>query len=463
MCNSLAILILVMAQAPSGDGFSQPLIARMYDELSPAVCLVSYSSEITNPTTGDTTKRDNSALGLIVSPGGLVMAPGHMHLENAEPFNISAAVGRGDNEQKYNAVLLKKPDDVNVCFLQLQSDTAMRLPYVRFAPGARLEIGQPILLVGVLSETLDYARGTFVSRIGAVLEKPRTTYCIDEAIRFGFVAGPVVNAQGQVVGVVGFDLTPAEGGDLYVRSGHPLIYQAGLFQKYIDTPPKETETKAGGEDAWIGVFNQPLTDDFAEYWGIRKEGGIIVSSVVPGAPAEAAGILSGDVITQFNGVPLHAKLDREVVGFTKLVRETGIGKTVTIRLLRNGKPLDVQATLNARPKSARDAGEFKDPVFGLTVREITTDVRILLNLAEDVKGVIVRRVKSGSMADLAGMRPGLIIMNLANYPIASLDDFKGAVEKIAAEKPKDVPAFCRAGTATGFFRLEPRWDSHANK
>jgi len=382
-----------------------------------------------------------------------------MQLENAEPFNINVTIGRGDNEQKYTAILLKKPDDLNVCFLQLQSETPLRLPYVRFGGGARLEIGQPLLLLGILSETLDYARGTFTCRVGAVLEKPRTTYCIDSSLRFGFVGGPVVTAQGQAVGVVGFDLTPAEGGDLYVRSGHPLVYQADLFQKYIDNPPKETEAKAPGEDAWLGVFSQPLSDDFAEYWNLRKEGGIIISNVVPGSPAEAAGFKSGDVITHFNGVPMHAKLDREVVGFTKLVRETGIDKTVPVKILRNGQPMEVQAPLAVRPKSARDAGEFKDPVLGLTVREITTDVRIVLNLAEDIKGVIVRRVKSGSMADLAGMRPGIILMNLANFPIVSIDDYKGAVDKIAAEKPKEVSAFCRAGAATGFFRLEPRWDS----
>ncbi|HNR35608.1 MAG TPA: PDZ domain-containing protein [Candidatus Hydrogenedentes bacterium] len=460
MSSSVLALMAVVAQFMPADGFTQATIAKAYAEWAPAVALVQYSSEITDPGSGETTKRDSSALGLVVTPGGLVMAPGHMQLENAEPFNVAITVGHGGSERKFEAEVLKKPDDINICFLRIQSDTPLNLPCATFARNMRLSIGEPVLLIGLYSENLDYARGIYTCRIGGILEKPRTTYCIDSTLRFGFVGGPVINAQGRLVGVVGFDLTPAEGGDLYVRSGHPLVYQADLFRKYIETPPDKTaEGGPGGEDAWLGIFTQPLYDDFAEYWNIPKEGGIVVSSVMAGSPAEKAGLKAGDVIVSINSVGVHPRLDREVVGFTKLVREIGVGQTVPLRVLREGKPLDLEITLAARPKSARDAGEYKDEVFGLTVRELTTDVRILLNLGEDVKGVIIRRVKSGSIANLAGMRPGVVIMELGRNPIATLDDFKKAVTKLVEEKPKEVSAFCRVGAETGFFRLEPRWDA----
>ena len=458
MLSSLILALAALTQIQSGDGLSQASILRAYNESTPAICLVTYSAEVTNPNSGETSKRDSSALGLVVTPAGLVMAPGHMALENAEPFNINVSIGQGDSEQKYEAKLLKKPEDINVCFLRVQSDQPLNLPCIRFTRGVRLGLGEPLLLIGVMSETLDFARGTFTCRVGAVLESPRTTYCIDGALRFGFVGGPVINAQGRTVGVVGFDLTPLEGGDIYVRSGQPLVYQADLFQKYIDAPPSEKNAEARGEDAWLGVFSQPLTDDFAEYWGLPKKGGIIISSLMPGAPGDTAGLKPGDVVVSFNNTPVLAKQDREVVHFTKLVRDAGIGNTVPMRVLRNGQPMDFQVTLKARPKPSRQADEFKDEVLGLTVREITTDVRIALNLGEDVKGVIIRRVRSGSMTDLARMRPGVIILKLGGEAITSLDDYKRVVERIAAEKPKEIATFCRAGTETGFFRLEPRWD-----
>jgi len=233
MWSSLLLGMAAFVQSQVVDNITQATIARVHTDLTPAVCLVTYSAEITNPNTGETTKRDSSALGLIVSPAGLVMAPGHMSLENAEPFNIIVTVGQGDTERKYPATLLKKPEDLNVCFMRLQSDTPLNLPSIHFTRGVQLQIGEPILLLGLLPETLDFARAIFTCRVGAIVEKPRTTYCVDTPLRFGFVGGPVITSQGRVVGVIGFDLTPAEGGDLYVRSGHPLIYQADLFQKYI--------------------------------------------------------------------------------------------------------------------------------------------------------------------------------------------------------------------------------------
>jgi serine protease Do len=317
--------------------------------------------------------------------------------------------------------------------------------------------------VGLLGDTLDFSHSVILRRVGAIIEKPRTTYCIDDRLLFGYVGGPVIDAAGEVVGVVGFDLSSSEGGEMYVRSGHPLVYQAGLFENEIKNPPTESGAKVAKDEAFLGVFSQPLSDDLAEYWKLPKNGGVVVGTVIPPSPAADAGLQLGDVIVRFNGVPVTAKLDREILGFTKLVRDAGIGKTVPVAVLREGKPLDLTVTLTARPKSARDAGEFEDKTFGLTVREITTDVRILLNLTEDVKGVIVRRVKSGSSANLAGIVPGTIILNFGDHPVASLEDFKNAVAGAAETKPAEVPVFCRVGSRTVFFRMQPRWDNGVSK
>ena len=91
------------------------------------------------------------------------------------------------------------------------------------------------------------------------------------------------------------------------------------------------------------------------------------------------------------------------------------------------------------------------------VREITRDLRIILNLSEDVTGVIVRRVISGSPAHLAKIKPGVIIMAVGDHTVTSLGDFEEAVEMEKERKAAEVSVFARVGTATGFFRLRPRW------
>lgn len=452
---SLLLFLLVTSGATAATAFSPAQIAALYDRVTPALCLVTYSAEVTNPNTGEVAIRQTRALGLLVSEGGLVITHGHMQREGAEPVSVRVTLGQGDQEREYVAEALHKPDQVNLSFLQIQDSAGEKFPYVRFRSDAQLRLGDPLLVLGMLGESFDYGRAILLRRVGAILAEPRVTYALDEALPFGFVTGPVVSIDGDVVGVVGFDLSPQEGGDLYIRSGHPLVYQSGLFEGLIANPPVAGD--GDGTDAWLGVFTQPLTDDFAEYWGLKPDGGIVISTIVPDSPAGRAGMQRGDVITNFNGVPIRSKLDREVVGFTKLVREAGVGAEVVIQYLRGGQPIETKVVLTERPKSARDAGEYEDEVFGLTVREITTDLRYRLNISDDVQGVIVSRVKSGSWANIAQMFPGVIILNFGGNPVTSVEEFQAATEKVAEEKPAEVAVFCRVGPRTGFFRLNPRW------
>jgi serine protease Do len=429
-------------------------IARNFDKVEPAVCLVQYSAEVRNPRTGEPSRSNNQATGLVVSPEGLVMVRGHMQRQDSEPLNIRVEIGQGENAKTYPAELLRKPDDVNVCFVQIESDEKLNLPHVTLTD-RKLSLGEQVVVVGLLGGTLDNARTAMIRRVGSIIEAPRTTYCVDELVPIGAVGGPVVNASGEVVGVVGFDLSPQEGGDLYTRSGHPLIYQAGLIQDYIADPKAEEDI----DEAWLGVFTQPLTDDMAEYWDLPKRGGVIVASLVPGSPAVQAGFQRGDVITEFDGTPITARQNQEVLGFTKLVREAGVGKEVGVNFYRDGEPATITLTLAGRPKTASDATEFEDETFGITVRELTQDVRILMNLSADTQGVIVRRVRLGSWAFLSGMRAGVIIMDFGGHPVTTVEAFEEAVKQVQADQPAEVSVFCRVGSQTRFFRLEPRWTS----
>lgn len=453
----LLALISVLPAAAADDGFETAMLKKAYDQITPAIGILNYSSEVTNASTGESSRRDNNALALVVSPEGLIMTHGHLKVENSNPFNISVTLGQGNDEKDYDAELLGKPQDVNIAFLKLKSDQPLNLPFVKFSSSTSLGLAAPVAVFGLLGDTLDFSRAIHVGRIASVIDKPRITYCLDEALRFGFINGPVIDSQGRIVGVVGFDLSAAEGGELYVRSGQPLVYQTELFEKYIQTPPDGTTTSTGAGDAWLGVFTQPLTDDFAKYWNLDPKGGLIVSTVVPGSPAHTGGLQEGDVIVSFDGTSIRAKQDREVMGFTQLVREAGAGKAVPVRVLRKGQAVDLTVTLGERPRTANDAEEYVDETFGLTVRELTRDVRIRLNLSEEVQGVIVRAVKSGSTAQVGKMQPGVIVMAIGDLPVRNLDEYKAALAKVQEQKPAELAIFARYGSETGFFRLEPAW------
>lgn len=441
------------------DSISQEVISKTKDALSPAICLLSYSSEVTNPSSGETSKRKRNSLGILVSKDGLIMAHGHMLQDNRKPLNIKVTVGEGEEQQKYDAVILKKPDDINVCFLRIETDEELTFPFINFETEISVQLGQPLFIFGVMGAPFDFAQLIQARRIGAVLKEPRTAYVLDHSITFGFIGGPAFNASGQVIGVVGFELSPNEGGDIYTRSGHPLVFQPELFIDYIENPPTEEALNGDREDAWLGVLTQPLTEDLAEYWGLPDEGGIVVATVLANSSAQTAGILSGDVIVDFNGVPVTATQNKDVSTFTKMVRESPMEEELPISLYRDGVLQTIHLTLMPRPKAARDADEFEDSIFGLTVRELTRDVRIILNLSDDVEGVIVRRVKSGSSASLAGIRPNNILLRFGDHPVRNLKEFEEAVTAIIKEAPKEVTVFCRVGATTAFFRMQPRWNN----
>lgn len=437
--------------------FTASQLEAIYNQITPAIALVQYSSEVTNQITGEISRRDGNALGLIVSSDGLVMVPGFVEFEGVSSFNFRVRVNLKGEEKELSAVKLRKPDDLNVLFIRINNEDKIKFPYAQFTEEI-LKVGSEVALIGILGETVDYARCITTARIGAILEKPRLTYCLDENVRVGFVGAPVINEQGNIVGVVGFDLSKAEGGEVYTRSGHPLVYQYALFKKYIQAPPA-VQSQDEEQGAWLGVITQPLTDDFAEYWGLPKEGGLIVATVVSPSPASECGLKVGDIITNFNGTPIKAKYDSDVTSFTKLVREAGIGNPVKIEILRNKEPMTLIAHLEARPRRSSEAEEFEWESVGITVREITPDMRIALSIEESVQGVLIYRVKSGSPAQLAKLARGFIIQAIGNVPVRSIDEFKSLVKMIEEKKPKEITFFVRIGNVSGFFRVQPRWEN----
>lgn len=454
--NSIGLGLVTSILLFVSNSFTASQLESIYKRISPAVALVQYTSEVTNQITGAVSRKDGVALGLLVSPDGLVVAPGFVEVEGVESFNFRVRFVAEGEEKEYSAIKLRKPDDVNIVLLKLQGVGNIALPYVKFEANPKLRVGSEIAMIGILGETLDYVRALTVARIGAIITRPRITYCIDENVRLGFVGAPVINEYGEVVGVVGFDLSKAEGGEIYTRSGHPLVYQYALFEKYINSPPGVDEGSSG-QEAWLGVITQPLTDDLAEYWNLPKEGGLIIATVVSPSPASESGLKVGDVITSFNGVPIRAKYDRDVSTFTKLVREAGSGKKVEIKILRNGEPLTIYAVLQPRPKRSYEAEEFEWEPVGITVREITPDMRISLGIEENINGVIVYKVKSGSPAQLARISRGMIVQAIGNRPIKSIEEFKEVVSNLDVIKPKEIPLFIRVGSISGFFRVQPIW------
>jgi len=146
--------------------------------------------------------------------------------------------------------------------------------------------------------------------------------------------------------------------------------------------------------------------------------------VVPGSPAEKAGIEQGDVIVEFDGKEVASSKDLPLI-----VSSTPVGKSVTIKLSRNGKVLDRQVKVGEMEEKAEVAkAPSSHKPLGITVQNITPEIAKGLGLKKET-GVVVTRVEPGSPAANAGVQTGDVIREVDRKPIKDVDDFVQKIEK----------------------------------
>jgi serine protease Do/serine protease DegQ len=198
---------------------------------------------------------------------------------------------------------------------------------------------------------------------------------------------------------------------------------------------------------WMGVSIQPVTEDLAKSFGLRKAAGALVSDVLKGGPADKAGMRQGDVITAFNGTEV-----KDPSHLQRLVAESAVGKAARVTVFRDGKSLDLNLTLanaeNAPKQQQRgQRGENQqgeaDPL-GLVIDDV-----------EQGYGVVVVDVERGSAAGEAGIRRGDLIVSMNRKRIANSADYQRAVQQ-AVHHGGNLTILVRRGDASIYFALRLR-------
>jgi serine protease Do len=181
---------------------------------------------------------------------------------------------------------------------------------------------------------------------------------------------------------------------------------------------------------WLGVRIQAVTDEIAESLGLDKARGALVAGVTPKGPAATAGVQPGDVVLTFNHKPVD-----DMRHLPRLVAETPVGKTVALTVWRKRKDETVavkigrldesdvqQASARAAPPKATPDNPGFVKTLGLTLADVTPDLKDKFSLAADAKGVVVVDVANNSAAAAKGFRPGDLIMEAAQTAVKSPDD-----------------------------------------
>lgn len=197
--------------------------------------------------------------------------------------------------------------------------------------------------------------------------------------------------------------------------------------KYLVSQIKEKGTVERG---FLGVYIQDVSSDVAKWLDLKDGKGALVSQVQKGSPAEKAGLKEGDVIIEFNGIPVE-----DAGSFKARVASTKPGTRVKLVVIRDGERKELEVEVGKRPaeESVKVEGDtISSSNLGIVGQTLTPDLAKEFGY-EGQKGVIITEVEPGSPADMAGLKSGDLIMEVNRKPVNNVDEFDKAVK----ETPKD--------------------------
>jgi serine protease Do len=330
--------------------------------------------------------------GFIITRDGYILTNNHV-VERADKIRVRLSSGK-----EYDARIIGKDAKTDLALIKITP--AGNLPVVEFGDSDKLRVGDWVIAItaGIVS-----AKGRV---IGA---GPYDNFIqTDASINPGNSGGPLFSMDGKVVGI----------NTAIVAQGQGIGFAIPINMAKEILPDLKTKGKV--TRGWLGVSVQDITEDMAQSLKMKEMEGALVAEVVPGDPADKAGIKTGDVIVELDG-----KKIRDTHELLRVVATIPVGRKVDVKVLRDGKAYVIPVVVTERKETTQLAEKSGGAggYFGMTVGEITPEVAQNLGLSEK-KGVVVVRVKPGSPADEAGVRPRDVIVQVNKVKISSIKDYK---------------------------------------
>lgn len=366
---------------------------------------------------GNDRLRRSSALGsgFVISEDGFVVTNNHV-IEGADEILIEFFEG-----MELPAKVIGTDPNTDIALLKVETDKP--LSFVSFGDSDVSRVGDWVMAMGnPLGQGFSVSAGIVSARNRALSGSYDDYIQTDAAINRGNSGGPLFNMDGDVIGVNTAILSP-NGGSI----GIGFSMASNVVVRVVDQLKEFGETRRG----WLGVRIQDVTDDVAEAIGLEKAAGAIVTDV-PEGPSAEAGIKAGDVIMSFDG-----KEVTDTRSLVKTVGNTQVGKAVRVIVFRDGKTETLKVTLGRREEAegavpASQPAEPEKPaqsdILGLTVSEITDELREQLELASGASGLVVQDVDETSKAFEKGLRAGDLITEAGQQKLASIEDLNKQIE-----------------------------------
>ncbi|MCE6962299.1 MULTISPECIES: serine endoprotease DegQ [Leclercia] len=332
---------------------------------------------------------------------GYVLTNNHV-ISEADKISVQMNDGR-----EFEAKLIGGDDQSDIALLQLQNAT--NLTQIAVADSDKLRVGDFAVAVGNpfgLGQTATSGIISALGRSGLNLEGLENFIQTDASINRGNSGGALLNLNGELIGINTAILAPG-GGSVGIGFAIPSNMARTLAQQLIDFG----EVKRG----LLGIKGMEMSADIAKAFNLNVQRGAFVSEVLPNSGSAKAGIKSGDVIVSLNDKPLSSFAE-----LRSRIATTEPGTKVKLGLLREGKPMTVEVTLDKSTSSSASAEMIAPALQGATLSDG--------QLKDGTKGITLESVEKSSPAAQAGLHEDDVIIAVNRTRVQSIAEMRKVLE-----------------------------------
>ena len=371
--------------------------------------------------------------GVIVSPEGLILTNAHV-VKDADEIKVTVS-----DKRSYDAKVVGIDVESDIAVVKID---ATGLPIATLGDSGKLQVGEIVFAIGNpfgLNRTVTSGIVSATGRTNVGIIDYEDFIQTDAAINPGNSGGPLVNIDGEVIGI-NTAIASRSGG----YQGIGFAIPSSSAKLIMDDLVKEGKVKRG----LLGVNIQDMNEALSKSFGRKDSEGALVSQVVEGSPAEKAGIKAGDIILKFN--------DNVVKGaahLKNLVGKEKPGASANMSVYRDNKTLEIPVKIAERTQKAlASSGATDSPGetsndLGIQIEKVPASVSSKMGL-KDGEGLLVKDIASDGAGAKIGLRAGDVILEIDGTAVSGMDEFKKAVS--TAKKNKVIRLMIQRGSAKIF-------------
>ncbi|GHT40447.1 hypothetical protein FACS189443_0820 [Planctomycetales bacterium] len=378
---------------------------------------------------------DSAGTGSIIDPKGIIVTNHHV-IANAREIEVELPDGRRFFAKKY-----RHDPETDLAVIWLDVDANERLPVISFGDSDKTKIGDWVLAIGNPFELYSTVSAGIISAKGRSLRNVRRTEMLqtDAAINPGNSGGPLINLNGEIVGI-NTAIATRSGSFEGIGFALPSNNAQWIVRQLIDFD-KVTR-------AWLGVNTKQVTAKDVRRLGLKQLAGLVVDYPVQGSPAEESGLQTDDVILSFDDQPVNM-----VYQLQRVAERAEIGKEHSIIYVREGKRYKVAVNVRALPPAAglletQQGGiaHYTDTGIGLLVAQATPPMLSRLKL-DGKQGMLILAVLPGSRAERVGLNVGMVICQVDGKPTPTRKDYIAVREQSSLSNGIKLDVFLPGGQA----------------